>query len=57
MDEVMKRIDKLKRRSYVSDPAVCEVCRHGQNQCPCADHLGKGKVIACIGFMPAMEAV
>lgn len=53
----MKRVDKLKRRSYVSDPAVCEVCRHGKAGCPCAEHLGKGKVIACIGFTPDLKVV
>ena len=54
---VVRPVDKLKRRYYVSDPDACRMCRHGQNGCPGAKHLGKGKVIACLGYFPAMEQV
>ena len=54
---MVKDVDKLKRRYYVSDPDACRMCRHGQNGCPGAEHLGKGKVIACLGYFPAMEQV
>jgi len=53
----MKPVDKQKRRSYVTDPDICLVCRYGQKGCPCQEHLGKGFVIACIGFFPAAKAI
>lgn len=54
---MVRPVDKLKRRYYVSDPDACRMCRHGQNGCSGAKHLGKGKVIACLGYFPAMEQV
>ncbi len=51
----MKKVGQ-KRRPYVTDPDLCRVCRHGINGCPAQHHLGK-EVCACIGYIPAMEAV
>ncbi len=54
---LVKPVDNPKRRSYVKDPDVCRTCRYGQNGFPCRNQLGKGKVVACIGYVPAMERV
>ena len=48
---------KPTRRPYVTDTDMCRVCRHGQNGCPAQHHLGVGKVIACIGYLPAAARI
>ena len=52
----MKTNTAPRRYHYVKDPDMCRVCRHGINGCPTQKHLGVS-VVACLGYMPAMQAV